>query len=53
LLTPPRGLAYWIQDDGYRQGAGLHLNVYAFSPLPPQPPEGVGGGGGEDVDRCK
>lgn len=28
LLTP-RGLAYWIQDDGSRQGAGLHLSVYA------------------------
>lgn len=36
LLTP-RGLAFWIPDDGSRQGAGLHLNVYAFS--------------NEDVDR--
>ena len=30
LLTP-RGLAFWIMDDGSRQGSGLHLNVYAFS----------------------
>lgn len=30
LLTP-RGLAFWIMDDGSRQGAGLHLSVYAFS----------------------
>jgi hypothetical protein len=25
------GLAYWIMDDGSKQGKGLHLNVYAFS----------------------
>lgn len=31
------GLAHWIMDDGSKQGNGLHLNVYAFSP--------------EDVDR--
>ncbi len=30
LLTP-RGLAYWIMDDGSLQNKGLHLNVYAFS----------------------
>lgn len=30
LLTP-RGLAFWIMDDGSRQGDGLHLSVYAFS----------------------
>jgi hypothetical protein len=36
LLTP-RGLAFWIQDDGSRQGPGVHLGVYAFSD--------------EDVDR--
>lgn len=30
ILTP-RGLAFWIMDDGSRQGSGLHLNIYAFS----------------------
>lgn len=30
LLTP-RGLAYWIMDDGSLQNKGLHLNTYAFS----------------------
>ena len=30
LLTP-RGLAYWIMDDGSIQNKGLHLNVYGFS----------------------
>jgi hypothetical protein len=30
LLTP-RGLAYWIQDDGSRHGSGLHISVYAFT----------------------
>lgn len=30
LLTP-RGLAFWIMDDGSRQGVGLHLSVYSFS----------------------
>lgn len=29
LLTP-RGLAFWIMDDGSRHGGGLHLSVYAF-----------------------
>ena len=29
LLTPV-GLAFWIMDDGSRQGSGLHLNVYGF-----------------------
>ena len=30
LLTP-KGLAFWIMDDGSRQGKGLHISVYAFS----------------------
>ena len=30
LLTP-RGLAFWIMDDGSRQGEGLHISAYAFS----------------------
>lgn len=30
LLTP-KGLAFWIMDDGSKQGSGLHLSVYAFS----------------------
>lgn len=30
LLTP-RGLAYWICDDGSIQNKGLHLNTYGFS----------------------
>lgn len=30
LLTP-RGLAFWIMDDGSKQGSGLHLSVYGFS----------------------
>jgi hypothetical protein len=30
LLTP-RGLAFWIMDDGSRHGSGLHISVYAFS----------------------
>lgn len=30
LLTP-RGLAYWIMDDGSIQNQGLHLNTYGFS----------------------
>lgn len=30
LLTP-RGLAFWIMDDGSVHGGGLHLNVYGFS----------------------
>lgn len=30
LLTP-RGLAYWIMDDGSIQNKGLHLNTYSFS----------------------
>jgi hypothetical protein len=30
LLTP-RGLAFLIQDDGSKQGTGLHISVYAFS----------------------
>ena len=30
LLTL-RGLAFWIMDDGSRQGDGLHISVYAFS----------------------
>lgn len=30
LLTP-NGLAFWIMDDGSKQGSGLHLSVYAFT----------------------
>ena len=30
LLTL-RGLAFWIVDDGSRQGDGLHISVYGFS----------------------
>jgi hypothetical protein len=30
-LFTPRGLAYWITDDGYLQKKGLHLNTYGFS----------------------
>ena len=30
LLTP-RGLAFWIMDDGGRHGSGLHISVYAFT----------------------
>jgi len=30
LLTP-RGLAFWIMDNGSRQGAGLYLSTYSFS----------------------
>ena len=30
LLTPI-GLAYWIMDDGSRQGSGLHISIYGFS----------------------
>lgn len=30
LLTP-RGLAFWIMDDGSRQGSGLHISVYSFT----------------------
>lgn len=30
LLTP-RGLAYWIRDDGSIQNKGLHLNVYGLT----------------------
>ena len=30
LLTP-RGLAFWIMDDGSKNGDGLHISVYAFS----------------------
>lgn len=31
FLTP-RGLAYWIMDDGSLQNKGLHLNTYGFKP---------------------
>lgn len=31
LVTAPRGLAYWIMDDGSIQNKGLHLNVYGFT----------------------
>ena len=30
LLTP-RGLAFWIMDDGSKHGDGLHLSVYGFN----------------------
>lgn len=30
LLTP-RGLAFWLMDDGSRHGYGMHIGVYAFS----------------------
>lgn len=30
LLTA-KGLAFWIMDDGSKQGKGLHISVYAFS----------------------
>ena len=30
LLTP-KGLAFFIMDDGSRHGTGLHISVYAFS----------------------
>ena len=30
LLTP-RGLAYWIMEDGSLQNKGLHLNTYGFT----------------------
>lgn len=30
LLTP-RGLAYWIMDDGSLQNKGLHLSTYGFT----------------------
>lgn len=30
LLTP-KGLAFWIMDDGSKQGTGLHISVYAFN----------------------
>ena len=29
LLTP-KGLAFWIMDDGSKHGTGLHISVYAF-----------------------
>lgn len=32
LLTP-RGLAFWLMDDGSRQGSGVHIGVYAFTNL--------------------
>ena len=30
-LLKPRGLAYWIMDDGSKQNKGLHLNTYGFT----------------------
>lgn len=30
LLTP-RGLAFWLCDDGSRHGSGMHIGVYAFT----------------------
>jgi LAGLIDADG DNA endonuclease family len=32
LLTP-KGLAYWIRDDGSIQNKGLHLNTYSFKDI--------------------
>ena len=29
-ILSPRGLAYWIMDDGSLQNKGLHLNTYGF-----------------------
>ena len=31
-LLSPRGLAYWMMDDGSLQNKGLHLNTYGFTP---------------------
>ena len=31
-ILSPRGLAYWIMDDGSLQNKGLHLNTYGFKP---------------------
>ena len=30
LLTP-RGLAFWLMDDGSKHGNGMHIGVYAFT----------------------
>jgi hypothetical protein len=30
-LLSPRGLAYWIMDDGSLKNKGLHLNTYGFT----------------------
>lgn len=30
LLTP-RGLAFWLMDDGSKHGSGMHISVYAFT----------------------
>jgi len=30
-LLKPRSLAFWIMDDGSRQGDGLHISVYGFT----------------------
>lgn len=30
LLTP-RGLAFWLMDDGSKHGDGMHIGVYAFT----------------------
>jgi len=30
LLTS-KGLAFWLMDDGSRQGSGMHISVYAFT----------------------
>ena len=30
-LLSPRGLAFWIMDDGSRQGSGFHISVYGFT----------------------
>ena len=30
-LLSPRGLAFWIMDDGSRQGSGFHISFYGFT----------------------
>lgn len=30
LLTP-RGLAFWLMDDGSKHGSGMHISVYGFT----------------------
>lgn len=30
-LLSPRGLAFWLMDDGSRHGSGVHISVYSFT----------------------